>query len=47
MQAVDLLGALLLGIGAGLGGRGFAWLVRRAKGLGKDSRRCAACSSAA
>ena len=35
MQAVDLLGALLLGIGAGLGGRGFAWLVRRAKGLGK------------
>ena len=36
VQAVDLLGALLLGIGAGLGGRGFAWLVRRAKGLGKD-----------
>ena len=36
MQAVDLLGALLLGIGAGLGGRGFARLVRLAKGLGKD-----------
>ena len=36
VQAVDLLGALLLGIGAGLGGRGFAWLVRRAKGLGKE-----------
>lgn len=35
VQAVDLLGALLLGIGAGLGGRGFAWLVRRAKGIGK------------
>ena len=27
----DLLGALILGIAAGLGGRGFAWLVRRAK----------------
>ncbi|MEM8705255.1 MAG: chloride channel protein [Actinomycetota bacterium] len=36
VQAVDLLGALLLGVGAGLGGRGFAWLVRRAKGLGKE-----------
>ncbi|MGB1653751.1 MAG: chloride channel protein [Acidimicrobiales bacterium] len=36
VQAVDLLGALLLGVGAGLGGRGFAWLVRRAKGLGKQ-----------
>lgn len=36
VQAVDLLGALLLGIGAGFGGRGFAWLVRRAKGLGKE-----------
>ncbi len=35
VQAVDLLGALLLGIGAGFGGRGFAWLVRRAKTLGK------------
>ena len=27
----DLLGALILGLAAGLGGRGFAWLVRRAK----------------
>jgi CIC family chloride channel protein len=27
----DLLGALLLGIAAGLAGRGFAWLIRRAK----------------
>ena len=27
----DLLGALVLGLAAGLGGRGFAWLVRRAK----------------
>ena len=27
----DLLGALILGIAAGLGGRGFAWLVRLAK----------------
>ncbi|MEM9202575.1 MAG: chloride channel protein [Actinomycetota bacterium] len=36
VQAVDLLGALLLGIGAGLGGRGFAWLVRRSKGLSKQ-----------
>ncbi len=31
VRAVDLLGALLLGIAAGLAGRGFAWLVRRAK----------------
>jgi len=31
VRVVDLLGALLLGIAAGLGGRGFAWLVRRAK----------------
>lgn len=31
VQAVDLLGALLLGVAAGLGGRGFAWLVRRTK----------------
>ncbi len=31
VRAVDLLGALLLGVAAGLGGRGFAWLVRRAK----------------
>lgn len=36
VQAVDLLGALLLGIGAGLGGRGFAWLVRRAKSVSKQ-----------
>ena len=36
VQAVDLLGALLLGIGAGLGGRGFAWLVRRAKSMSKS-----------
>ncbi|MFQ5558686.1 MAG: chloride channel protein, partial [Acidimicrobiales bacterium] len=27
----DLLGAMALGVAAGLGGRGFAWLVRRAK----------------
>ena len=31
VQIGDLLGALVLGIAAGLGGRGFAWLVRRAK----------------
>ncbi len=31
VRAVDLLGALLLGVAAGLGGRGFAWLIRRAK----------------
>ena len=36
VQAVDLLGALLLGLGAGLGGRSFAWLVRRAKAIGKE-----------
>ncbi len=36
VQAVDLLGALLLGLGAGLGGRGFAWLVRRSKQYGKS-----------
>jgi CBS domain-containing protein len=35
VQAVDLLGALLLGIGAGLGGRGFAWLVRQSKATSK------------
>ncbi len=35
VEVVDLLGALLLGIAAGLGGRGFAWLVRRAKSEGK------------
>lgn len=31
VQIGDLLGALILGIAAGLGGRGFAWLVRRTK----------------
>ncbi|MEM7141440.1 MAG: chloride channel protein [Actinomycetota bacterium] len=31
VDLIDLAGALLLGIAAGLGGRGFAWLVRRAK----------------
>ena len=31
VQIEDLLGALILGVAAGLGGRGFAWLVRRAK----------------
>lgn len=31
VDLVDLAGALLLGIAAGLGGRGFAWLVRRSK----------------
>lgn len=38
VQAVDLLGALLLGVAAGLGGRGFAWLVRRTK---HDAKRLA------
>ncbi len=36
VQAVDLLGAVLLGVAAGFGGRGFAWLVRRTK---RDSKR--------
>ena len=31
VDLIDLAGALLLGIAAGLGGRGFAWLVRRSK----------------
>lgn len=31
VQLGDLFGALVLGIAAGLGGRGFAWLVRKAK----------------
>ena len=31
VDLADLLGALLLGIAAGLAGRGFAWLIRRAK----------------
>lgn len=32
----ELVGAVLLGVGAGLGGRLYAWLVRNAKNLGKD-----------
>ena len=35
VRAVDLLGALLLGVAAGLAGRGFAWMVRRAKSESK------------
>ena len=31
VQIADLLGAVILGVAAGLGGRAFAWLVRRAK----------------
>ena len=31
VDLIDLAGALLLGIAAGLAGRGFAWLIRRAK----------------
>ncbi|MDE0701591.1 MAG: chloride channel protein [Acidimicrobiaceae bacterium] len=31
VDLIDLAGALALGIAAGLGGRGFAWLVRRSK----------------
>jgi CIC family chloride channel protein len=31
VDLIDLLGALLLGLAAGLAGRGFAWLIRRAK----------------
>ncbi|MEQ8841433.1 MAG: chloride channel protein [Acidimicrobiales bacterium] len=31
VDLVDLLGALAIGIAAGLGGRGFAWLIRKAK----------------
>ena len=31
VDLIDLAGALLLGIAAGLAGRGFAWLVRRTK----------------
>ena len=37
VDLVDLLGALLLGVGAGLGGRGFAWLIRRAKAGAKET----------
>ena len=36
VQIDDLLGALILGIAAGLGGRGFAWLVRWAKHASKS-----------
>lgn len=36
VDLVDLVGALLLGIAAGLGGRGFAWLIRRAKSATGD-----------
>lgn len=36
VQIEDLLGALILGIAAGLCGRGFAWLVRRAKVVSKQ-----------
>ncbi|MCP5027135.1 MAG: chloride channel protein [Actinomycetia bacterium] len=35
LEINDLFGAVLIGLGAGLGGRSFAWLVRRAKGLSK------------
>jgi CIC family chloride channel protein len=35
LELRDLLGAVLVGLGAGLGGRSFAWLVRRAKALSK------------
>ena len=38
VQIEDLMGALLLGIAAGLGGRGFAWLVRRAKVVSTEVR---------
>jgi CIC family chloride channel protein len=31
VQVVDLIGALVLGLAAGAGGRGFAWLVRKTK----------------
>ncbi len=49
VQIGDLLGALILGIAAGLGGRGFAWLVRRAKHATHTipwSRRAAAAAAA-
>jgi CIC family chloride channel protein len=38
VEVADLAGALILGIAAGLGGRGFAWLVRRAKTISKEAR---------
>ena len=49
VQIDDLLGALILGIAAGLGGRGFAWLVRRAKHTARTVPwpRCAAAAAAA
>ena len=31
----ELIGAVVLGIGAGLGGRAFAWFIRQAKGVAK------------
>ncbi len=49
VQIDDLLGALILGIAAGLGGRGFAWLVRRTKHIARTVSwpRCAAGAAAA
>ncbi|MEL7208808.1 MAG: chloride channel protein, partial [Actinomycetota bacterium] len=35
VDSAELLGAVALGIGAGLGGRGFAWFVRQAKAVSK------------
>ncbi len=45
----DLLGALILGIAAGLAGRAFAWLVRRAKHISRTISwpRCAVAAAAA
>jgi CIC family chloride channel protein len=34
LEVTGLLGAVILGVLAGLGGRGFAWLIHWAKGLG-------------
>ncbi|MGI9612629.1 MAG: chloride channel protein [Acidimicrobiales bacterium] len=31
----ELIGAVVLGVGAGLGGRSFAWFIRQAKGIAK------------
>jgi len=36
LSIIHLGGGALLGLVAGLGGRGFAWLVRQAKGLGQQ-----------
>ena len=49
VQIDDLLGALILGIAAGLGGRGFAWLVRLAKHTSKSISwpRCALAAAVA